>query len=193
MPMTPWKKHALAAAAVLLPIALFSQSTPAPTPAETDVDRGVRAEVDARGPAASRQRAKYPFIDVHNHQDATDAGRKVDKLVADMDELNMAVMVNLSGGYGDELRKGVANMKGRYPKRFVLFANVDFTSIDEPDFGQNAAAPARAGRQAGAQGLKIFKNLGMYRRRTRTASASTPTIRASTRSGTSAPSSASRC
>jgi hypothetical protein len=38
MPDTPWKKHGrklLMGAAVLLPVALLSQTTPAPKPAET--------------------------------------------------------------------------------------------------------------------------------------------------------------
>jgi TRAP-type mannitol/chloroaromatic compound transport system permease large subunit len=34
---------------------------------------------------------------------------QLDKLVKDMDGLNLQVMVNLSGGYGDRLEKGVAN------------------------------------------------------------------------------------
>src|SRR5689334_14637774 len=63
-------------------------------------------------------RAKYPFIDIHNHQDALMSGAKLDKLVQDMDGLNLQVMVNLSGGYGDKLAQGVKNMKGKYAKRF---------------------------------------------------------------------------
>jgi hypothetical protein len=65
-------------------------------------------------------RAKYPFIDVHNHQNSSMPAEQLDKLVKDMDSINLQVMVNLSGGYGDRLEKGVANMKGRYGKRFVL-------------------------------------------------------------------------
>src|SRR5438105_15728604 len=40
-------------------------------------------------------KAKFPFIDIHNHQG--DMGSDLSKLVADMDKLNMAVMNNLSG------------------------------------------------------------------------------------------------
>src|SRR5579862_838968 len=77
-------------------------------------------------------RAKYPFIDVHNHQyDLTPA--KVDKLVADMDGINLRIMVNLSGGYGKELQRNVRILKERYPNRFVVFANMDFSNIDAPD------------------------------------------------------------
>ena len=37
-----------------------------------------------------------------------------------MDTINLRVLVNLSGGSGEELRKTVATMKGRYPDRFVV-------------------------------------------------------------------------
>src|SRR5437764_1222184 len=66
-------------------------------------------------------RAKYPLIDVHNHQDSLMAKDKLDELVRDMDRINLRVMVNLSGGYGDRLQKGVQNLKGHYPERFVVF------------------------------------------------------------------------
>src|SRR5437868_15002425 len=68
-------------------------------------------------------RARYPLIDVHNHQDGAMPSPKLDKLVKDMDSINLQVMVNLSGGYGNKLAAAVKNMKGRYPDRFVVFAN----------------------------------------------------------------------
>jgi predicted TIM-barrel fold metal-dependent hydrolase len=108
-------------------------------------------------------RARYPFIDVHNHQrTASMTAEDVDKLVAEMDKLNMGVMVNLSGGSGDSFRQGLARLRERHPGRFVQFANVDFSKVDEPGFGEAAARQLEADVRAGAQGLKIFKNLGMF-------------------------------
>ncbi len=43
-------------------------------------------------------RAKYPFIDVHNLQNSEMPVAQLDKLVKDMDGINLQVMVNLSGG-----------------------------------------------------------------------------------------------
>lgn len=106
-------------------------------------------------------RAKYPFIDVHNHQNSQMPVGQLDKLVKDMDAINLQVMVNLSGGYGDTLEKGVANMKGHYKNRFVVFANIDFSNIDDPGYSQRAAAQLERDVRNGAQGLKIFKNFGM--------------------------------
>ncbi len=106
-------------------------------------------------------RAKFPFVDVHNHQDDDASAETVAALVKDMDALNLRVMVNLSGGFGDGLKKTVAAYKGRYPGRFVVFANIDFKGIDEPGWPERTARQLEADVAAGAQGLKIFKNFGM--------------------------------
>lgn len=105
-------------------------------------------------------RAKFPFIDVHNHQNSA-AGERLDLLIRDMDDLNMRVMVNLSGGYGERLKRNVETQKGKYPNRFAIFANIDFTDIDAPDYPRRAAAQLEQDVRNGAQGLKIFKNFGM--------------------------------
>jgi predicted TIM-barrel fold metal-dependent hydrolase len=106
------------------------------------------------------KRAKYPFIDVHNHQYGLTA-ESVDKLVADMDGINLRIMVNLSGGYGERLKENVAILKSRYKDRFVVFANMDFSGIDDPGYPQKVADQLEQDLKNGAQGLKIFKNFGM--------------------------------
>src|SRR5438105_8315999 len=99
-------------------------------------------------------RAKYPFIDVHNHQWSL-TPQSVDKLVADMDSINLRIMVNLSGGYGDRLKENVTILKDRYKDRFVVFANLDFTGIDDAGYGKRAAAQLEQDVHNGAQGLKF--------------------------------------
>ena len=105
-------------------------------------------------------RAKFPFIDVHNHQRGN-RPELVDGLVKDMDALNMRVMVNLSGGYGERLKNNIKTFKERYPDRFVVFANIDFSGIDDADYSARAAHQLADDVHSGAQGLKIFKNFGM--------------------------------
>lgn len=108
-------------------------------------------------------RAKYPFIDVHNHQynmPTQDLGR----LVTDMDKLNMVVMVNLSGrgrGTAEHLEKSLTNVHEHYPKRFIIFTNLDFSGIDDPDWTARAVKQLEQDVKMGANGLKIFKNLGL--------------------------------
>ena len=111
-------------------------------------------------------RAKFPFVDIHGHQRATRMSpADVDRLVAEMDELNMAVMVNLSGGSGISLVDGLERMAG-HPGRFVFFANINFFGVGEPGWGEAAAAQLEEDVRNGAAGLKIFKGLGMSDRDT---------------------------
>ena len=134
---------------------------------ETPIPRAEMLTIDEYDPKSTLvvpenkpTRAKFPMIDIHSHQALTDPAR-IDKLVKEMDELNLQVMVNLSGSTGARLKELVTAMKGRYPQRFVIFANVDFSDINEPGFGKRAAARLAEDVKNGAQGLKIFKNLGM--------------------------------
>lgn len=106
-------------------------------------------------------RARYPFVDVHNHQWRLHSQAALDSVVRAMDAINMRVMVDLSGGTGEALAADVRHYE-RYPGRFVVFANLDYTGIDRPGWGERAAARLRRDvEQHGARGLKIFKDLGM--------------------------------
>lgn len=105
-------------------------------------------------------RAKFPFVDIHNHQNRL-GGEELDKLIKDMDDINMRVMTMLSGGYGDRLKANIERQKRRHPDRIVVFANIDFSNIDAPDYAERAAHQLEEDFKAGAQGLKIFKNFGM--------------------------------
>ncbi|MBL8166740.1 MAG: amidohydrolase [Acidobacteria bacterium] len=111
-------------------------------------------------PEHKTPRAKFPLIDIHSHH-STMTPEYVDKLIKEMDSINLRVIVNLSGGSGERLKQVVTAMKGRYPDRFVVFANVMTNDINEPGFGQRAAARLAEDVKNGAQGLKIFKNFGM--------------------------------
>ena len=105
-------------------------------------------------------RAKYPFIDIHNHQFDMPI-KDLSKLTAEMDHLNMAFMVNLSGFRGLYLEKCLTNVKENAPNRFGLFVNLDWEKIDEDDFASKNIAILREAKTAGAMGLKIYKGLGL--------------------------------
>ena len=112
-------------------------------------------------------RARFPFVDIHGHQRGRGMSPEaVDRLVAEMDELNMAVMVNLSGGSGVSLVEGLEVLAGRHPSRFVFFANINFFGVGEPGWGEEAARQLEEDVGNGAAGLKIFKGLGMSDRDT---------------------------
>lgn len=112
-------------------------------------------------PGQEITRAKFSFIDVHNHQ-RRHSPTSLAAVVREMDAMNMAVMVNLSGGFGQTLRDQVLLAERVAPGRFVTFANLNFAGIDDPDWGTRAAAQLeRDIKEGGARGLKIAKNVGM--------------------------------
>jgi len=120
-------------------------------------------------------RAKYPFIDVHSHQWRMDT-QNLDSLVAEMDSLNMAVMVNLSGRglavfdsfdsltVGKEakyLKKSLENInKFHHAGRLVVFTNIRYEGIDEPGWAAKTIKQLEQDVKWGAKGLKIYKDLG---------------------------------
>jgi predicted TIM-barrel fold metal-dependent hydrolase len=105
-------------------------------------------------------RAKYPFIDIHSHH-WNPTPEYVKELIKGMDSINLRILVNLSGGTGEQLRQTVATMNGRYPDRFVVFANMSYDDLNTPGFGKRAATRLEQDVKNGAQGLKIFKDFGM--------------------------------
>jgi uncharacterized protein len=104
--------------------------------------------------------AKYPFIDVHNHQWSMSVS-DINTLVKEMDKLNMAVMVNLSGDNGNRLQNKIDNIRTAGPKRFIVFANIDFGGVGKPGWTEKAIKQLEEDVKYGANGLKIFKNLGL--------------------------------
>ena len=104
-------------------------------------------------------KAKFPFIDVHNHQFSM-PDMDLGVLIKEMDKLNMKVMVNLSGQSGETIKKSVANIREHFPKRFIVFANVDFKRVGEEGWGEKAAKQLEEDVKNGANGLKIYKSLG---------------------------------
>ena len=105
-------------------------------------------------------KAKYPFVDIHSHQRSMSA-QSLKGLVADMDAMNEAIMVNLSGGSGSKLAESVDNIAKNYPNRFVVFANVDFDGAGKPGWTEKTVAQLEADIKKGARGLKVFKSLGL--------------------------------
>ena len=104
-------------------------------------------------------KAKFPFIDVHNHQEEMPS-MDLGTLITDMDKMNMKVMVNLSGSTGEELKRSIKNVRAHFPNRFIVFANIDWNGVGSDGWGERAAKQLEEDVKNGANGLKIFKDLG---------------------------------
>ena len=107
-------------------------------------------------------RARFPVVDVHSHHWPGFTAARWGAIVDEMDALNLQVLVNLSGGSGRTLERGVATIAGSpHPDRMVFFASLDFRGGVRPGFGARAAAQLERDVAAGAVGLKFFKNFGI--------------------------------
>lgn len=103
--------------------------------------------------------AKYPVVDVHNH---LGNGRNVERYLREMDAAGVFCVVNLDGGTTPEQVRGVVErLEGAHPGRFLTFCLPDWNGLDEPGWGERAAARIEACFEAGAKGLKIHKSLGL--------------------------------
>ena len=108
-------------------------------------------------------RAKFPAIDIHSHQPTPISAGEYDRVMKGMESNNLQILVNLSGSFGDRLRQGVDALRAsKYAGRMVLFANINFRGGVGPGFGEQARKQLEADVAAGAVGLKIFKDLGMF-------------------------------
>jgi predicted TIM-barrel fold metal-dependent hydrolase len=111
-------------------------------------------------------RAKFPVIDIHSHQPTPISNEEFGRVVKGMNANNLRLLVNLSGSWGDRLHRGLdAIRKSSYTDRMVLFANVDFSHVG-PGSGTQLAKTLDGDLTAGALGLKVFKDLGMFDRKT---------------------------
>ena len=104
--------------------------------------------------------AKFPFIDVHNHQWIMPV-QDLDDLVVEMDSLNMGVMVNLSGFRGKFLEWSLDNVHQNHPNRFVIFLNINFENLDDKGWPEEPLAMMEEAVKQGVTGLKVYKGLGL--------------------------------
>lgn len=115
-------------------------------------------------PAHTVDRAKFYVIDVHNHvNDAQGIDEPISpqRVLEIMDKTNVKTVVILTGMWGEKLQKVIDTMVKPYPGRFMVFAQIDFSKIDDPSFSQEMVAQLDDAAARGARGLKQLKDLGL--------------------------------
>ena len=106
-------------------------------------------------------KAKFPVVDIHSHTGPTP--ETIDRLIQEMDAMNIRVLNNLTGEFGSELKQRVDYIRStRYADRFTVFATgLDRFRDVEAGYGQKAAAQLEEDVRNGAIGFKVFKQTGM--------------------------------
>ncbi|MEZ0492901.1 amidohydrolase family protein [Kineococcus sp. TBRC 1896] len=118
-------------------------------------------------PVTDVPRAAVPAVDAHNHLGRWLTGGHawlvpdVGALLARMDELNIAAVVNLDGLPGD-LEANLDRYDRAHPGRFATFAHVEWRRIAQGPAGvATMVGQVEAAARAGAAGLKVWKDLGL--------------------------------
>jgi predicted TIM-barrel fold metal-dependent hydrolase len=114
-------------------------------------------------------RAKFPAVDAHNHLTYPGFGfenLEMAQVLRELDLLNVATVVNLSGETGDVLKRNIEAFDHAYPGRFVTYCNLDYVGLGSPGWTDKTVVQLREDIRAEARGLKIYKELGLVHRDT---------------------------
>ena len=152
------------------PAAALAQQAPAQQapPPQDDIRELKLKEWAPRSMLVVKQTAvdepRFPAIDVHNHLGGGKQFLSPDRVARYLEEMNAAgvrTVVNLDGGWGDQLTETLAALDEAHPERFLTFALINFDGIDDDDWSRREAQRLEASFQAGAKGLKFHKSLGL--------------------------------
>jgi predicted TIM-barrel fold metal-dependent hydrolase len=111
----------------------------------------------------------FPAFDAHNHLGEDFGGGWDQKLLPELldrlDQAGILRYVDLDGGWGEHLLNAhLDHFKNPAPERFLVFGGVDWSQWQEQGdrFPEWAAGRLRVQKERGAQGLKIWKGLGLH-------------------------------
>ena len=112
---------------------------------------------------------KFPVVDAHNHLGEPFGGgwdkRPLSELLGLLDEAGVVHYVDLDGGWGEDiLHSHLKHFKEGAPERFQIFGGVDWSKWESlgNGFPEWAAGRLRVQKEAGAEGLKIWKPFGLH-------------------------------
>jgi len=112
---------------------------------------------------------KSPVIDAHNHLREPFGGgwdrKPLNELLDLLDKACVTHYVDLDGGWSEEiLYAHLKHFKEGAPERFQIFGGVDWSQWETRGsrFAEWAASRLKVQKEAGAQGLKIWKPFGLH-------------------------------
>jgi predicted TIM-barrel fold metal-dependent hydrolase len=111
-------------------------------------------------PRTNITRAKFPTVDIHFHGRSLRTAQDYQKLIQLMDETNLAVLSDMDGGFGPAFDQSM-KLGEPYKDRIIHFARLNYDGINEKGWSGKTAAELERCFKAGAQGLKVWKDVGL--------------------------------
>ena len=124
-------------------------------------------------PESHVPRSRFPLIDFHTHITHATGGANAGGVrfsmdpancLAVMDRKNIRTMVDVTGGYGEGVREAVAKLQTAHAGRFIVFTEPAWTKASDAGYAKTQAGLIEDAHKAGAKGLKVLKNLGLFLR-----------------------------
>ena len=110
-------------------------------------------------PQTKVEKAKYPVIDFHSHDDnKTDA--QIAEWIHTMDEVGIAKSIILSYATGARF-DSIVDKYARYKDRFEVWCGFDYTGMDKPDWSKKAVAELERCYKKGARGVGELGDKGL--------------------------------
>jgi len=122
-------------------------------------------------PETKVPRSRFPVIDFHTHltfsaglsgSTKTIYRGRPEECLPVMESKNIQTLVNLTGGYGPNLKEVIATYQQGHPGRFIVFTEPAWRKVAEPGYAKFQADQIEAASKMGAKGIKVLKTLGLY-------------------------------
>jgi uncharacterized protein len=111
-------------------------------------------------------KAKFPAVDIHGHAPGLNTATGIAAIVAEMDKLNLRVIVSADNSSGTRLTQTLQAINASTHKdRFRVMAGVNFSDVG-PGWADRAVRQLEADITAGAVGVgEVGKNFGLTTRK----------------------------
>ncbi len=131
-------------------------------PMDTVLLRDYDPESSLAAPITKLPKARVPVIDVHTHTSMNNIKTRadVDAWVRTMDEVGIDVSVVFTGATGAEFDRQADLYLKSHPSRFQVWTSLDTARIEEPGYGDRAAAELERCYRKGARGLGEITDKG---------------------------------
>lgn len=114
-------------------------------------------------------RARFPVFDIHTHFGPLVIGKEyeskydTDKVIQGLRRHGVQKACNLELVWGDELNR-LQNKLGSHRQSVFTFPSIDISGFEQAGFRDDVCRTMAAYRQAGYKGIKLWKDITLYRR-----------------------------